>query len=197
MKRFTKISAAVAIAATLSACGGTSSSSGPDLNTVLDRTVLALEYAEAKLDKPQTDAGGQEQVEVFTDIMHQVMNSDPQFYTKPIGMKLREDAAFVGFKDTNNNNVVDAGEEDLFTIELDSERNRIIATNLTSGEGTYRVSGTGLFAGYMIGRLMSRQRRAGVKPASFANRNVKASKPRSSRPSARSSTRSGSSRAGK
>lgn len=197
MNNIAKIAAAAAVAASLTACGGASSKKGVDLNVVLDRTVVALEYAEAELEKPASEGAAKEQVEVFTSIMQQVMNTDPKLQSKPVGVMLREDAAFIGFSDANGDNVADAGETKLFSIELDGERNRIIATNLTSGEGSYRVSGTGLFAGYMIGRLMGRQRRAGVRPASFANRNAKASSPRSSRPSARSSTRSGSSRGGK
>ena len=200
MKNIIKITAVIAVTTSLTACGGASSKKGTDLNEVLDRTVIALEFAEAKLEKPADEEASNQQVEVFTSIMHQVMNRAPKLQSQPVGVVLREDAAFIGFNDKNGDNVADAGEKELFSIELDGERNRIIATNLESGQGSYRVSGTGLFAGYMIGRLMGRQRRAGVKPSSFANRNVKASKPRSARRAstrARSSTRSGSSRGGK
>ena len=200
MNQFIKMSSTALLAVTLAACSRASAPQGPDLGSVLDRTVLALEYAEAQFDKPEDEAAAAKQLDAFSCLMFQAMNTDPRFYNKTIGVNLREDAAFVGFADANGNNVADAGEKDIFTVELDAERNRIIATDLASGEGTYRLSGTGLLAGYIAGRLIGRQGRAGVKSSSFANRNVKSSTDyRKSRPAprARSSTRSGSSRAGK
>ena len=200
MNQFIKMSSTALLAVTLAACSRASAPQGPDLGSVLDRTVLALEYAVAQFDKPEDEAAAAKQLDAFSGLMFQAMNTDPRFYNKTIGVNLREDAAFVGFADANGNNVADAGEKDIFTVELDAERNRIIATDLASGEGTYRLSGTGLLAGYIAGRLIGRQGRAGVKSSSFANRNVKSSTDyRKSRPAprARSSTRSGSSRAGK
>lgn len=200
MNYLLKISATAIFAATLTACSGASTQKGPDLGAVLDRTIMALEYAEAELEKPTADAEASAQMDVFTSLLHQSMNFEPKFYKKPVGIKLREDAAFVGFADLNGNNVVDAGEKDIFTVEIDGEQNRIIATDVISGEGTYRLSGSGLLTGYFIGRLLTRQRRSGVKPSSFANRSVKSSADyRKSRPApkARSRSRSGSARAGK
>lgn len=201
MNTLLKLSTISILAFAVAACSGAKSTpKGPDLGNVLDRTVAALEYAEVNLEKPEDEAGTEEQLTTFTQIMTQVMNADPAVHNQPVGMSLREDAAFIGFEDKNGNAVSDPGEKDLFSVEIDGERNRIIATDLASGEGTYRLSGTSLFAGYMLGRLMSRQGRAGVKPSSFANRNVKSPTAyRQSRPTqqARSSTRSGSSRSGK
>lgn len=199
MNRITKITSAAALASLLAACGG-ASTKGPDLGVVLDRTVMALDYAEAEFEKPTDDAGAAVQMDNFTGLMFQAMNSQPQFYKTPIGVSLRDDAAFLGFEDKNTNNVKDVGEKEIFTVELDAERNRIIATDLVSGEGTYRVSGAGLMAGFIAARLLGRQGRAGVKSSSFASRNMKSSADyRKSRPvkSARSKTRSGSSRTGK
>lgn len=200
MNQLMKMSTAALLAVTLAACSQASAPKGADLGVVLDRTVMALEFAEQQFEKPEDDAAAAKQLNAFTGLMHQAMNLDPRFYKKPIGVSLREDAAFVGFEDANSNNVADAGEDTIFTVELDAERNRIIATDVTSGEGTYRISGSGLLAGYIAGRLIGRQGRAGVKSSSFANRNAKSSADyRKSRPAprARSSTRSGSSRAGK
>jgi len=200
MNQLTKISTIAVLAVTLTACSNASAPTGPDLGQVLDRTVAALEFAEKNFEKPEGEAETEKQLELFTNVMAQAMNSTPSFHKQPIGVSLREDASFLGFEDKNSNGVSDAGEKDIFTVEIDGERNRIIATDIVSGQGTYRVSGTGLFAGYLLGRLMSRQSRAGVKSSSFANRNVKSSSDyRKSRPvkRARSSTRSGSSRSGK
>jgi len=203
MIQLAKISTLAVVAITLSACSQsrTSSATGPDLGVVLDRTVMALNYAETEMEKTEDEATAEKQLATFTKIMTGVMNADPRPYTQPIGVNLREDAAFVGYADANNNGVSDAGEKDIFKVEIDGEGNRIIATDMISGEGTYRRSGGGFLAGYFVGRLLSRQSRAGVKPSSFANRNVKSSTDyRKSRPAtktARSSVRSGSSRSGK
>ena len=201
MNQFMKMTSIAALGAILVGCSSASTPKGPDLGSVLDRTVMALEFAASPDFEQAVETSTEEkQLKDFTAIMWQAMNLDPQFYNKPIGVSLREDAAFVGFEDANGNNISDAGEKDIFTVELDAERNRIIATDITSGEGTYRISGSGLLAGYIAGRLLGRQSRAGVKPASFASRNVKSTADyRKSRPAprARSRTRSGSARAGK
>jgi len=168
MNAFTKLSTAAVLATLLVGCNATSSKpTGPDLATVLDRTVMVLEYAEANFEKTEDEAEGEKQLKTLTSVMHQAMNAAPSL---------------------NN------------AVEIDAERKRIIATDLTSGEGTYRVSGSGLLLGYMAGRLLGRQGRAGVRPSSFANRNVKSSSDyRKTRPTPRASTktRSGSSRVGK
>ena len=201
MTRVLKLTTAAALATILVGCSAANSkSTGPDLGAVLDRTIKVIEFADSKFDKVEDGAKANAQLEDLTRVMQQAMNADPRLYNKPVGVNLREDAAFVGFADANGNNVSDPGEKDIFTIEIDAERNRIIATDLVSGEGTYRLSGSGLLLGYMAGRLLGRQGRAGVKPSSFAGRNVKSSSEyRKTRPApkARSKTRSGSSRVGK
>lgn len=202
MNAFTKLSTAAVLATLLVGCNATSSKpTGPDLGTVLDRTVMVLEYAEANFEKTEDETEGEAQLKTLTSVMHQAMNAAPSLNNnQAVGVSLREDAAFLGFADKNGNNVSDPGEKDLFTVEIDAERKRIIATDLTSGEGTYRVSGSGLLLGYMAGRLLGRQGRAGVNSSSFANRNVKSSSEyRKSRPTprAKTKTRSGSSRVGK
>ena len=161
MNNLVKLTVAGTMAALLAACSSASTPKGPDLGSVLDRTVMALEFAEAQFEKPEGEAEGETQLENFSALMHQAMNLDPAFYSKPVGISMREDAAFVGFADLNGNNISDAGEKDIFTVELDPERNHIIATDIISGEGTYRVSGAGLMAGYIAGRLIGRQGRAG------------------------------------
>jgi len=174
---------------------------GPDLGQVLDRTVYAMEYYHGQItsDPEQVVEVTDEMLNDFTGVMAQVMNASPAFYPNNLGMSLEEDASFKGFEDKNSNNVRDAGETDIFMVEIDSERSRLIATDLVSGEATtFRASGTGFLAGALVGRLMGRQSRAGVKPSSFANRKTTArSSYDSKRSSARSRTKTGSSRSGK
>lgn len=197
MKSISAISLIAVLA--LSACSG--SVKGPDLGQVLDRTVYAMEYYHQ-----QTTTDSEEVVEItdanmeeFRDIMTQVMNAQPAFHESNLGVALEEDASFTGFNDKNSDNVKDAGEKEIFRVEIDAERSRLIATDLVSGEATtFRASGTGFLAGALVGRLLGRQSRAGVKSSSFANRKTTArSSYDSKRSSARSRTRTGSSRSGK
>jgi len=111
MTNLIKFAALSALAVSMTACNSSSSSkaTGPDLGVVLDRTIMTLEYAEANFEKPadadapEDEAATEAMFTSLTGIMHQVMNSEPQFYGKPIGVSLREDAAFLGFAFTRNN----------------------------------------------------------------------------------------------
>ena len=96
-----------------------------------------------------------------------------------IGVQLRPDGAIEGFIDQNKDGKKSgANEKRLFTVEIDTERNRLIAIDDTGQGGeTYRRErgyrpglGTGLFMGYMLGSMMGRQNRyysgsrAGMRP---------------------------------
>ena len=171
-----------------------------DLGAVLDRTEFALmnyeKMTQLEIDETATEATP-EQMEEFRGIYTQVMNVDPKFYDKQIGLALKEDGSFLGFQDGNYNNVQDSGEEKLFTVEIDTENSRLIATDLNGSSSGLRFSGTGFLAGAIVGRLLGRQRAAGIKPGAFANRNVKPRSSYKSPSSARSKSRSGGVRTGK
>jgi len=78
--RISHISAAVISAAFLAGCSAASSPKGPDLGSVLDRTVMALEFAEAEFEKPEAPTEAAMMVDEFSGLMRQAMNLDPQFY---------------------------------------------------------------------------------------------------------------------
>lgn len=163
-----------------------------DLGAVLDRADYALSNYNAEMEgETATDA----EMAEFTLFMADVMNSPTPFYDKALGMELREDATFVGFADENANGARDSGEKDVFTVEVDTANQRLIATD-TSGDAVHhRYSGGGFIAGLLIGNLLSRQNRAGISRNSFSNRNTTSRSSYTS--SARSRSRSGGSRAGK
>lgn len=167
-----------------------------DLGQVLDRTEFAIEtfeeYAAANTDSTElTDS----QVDDFGVHLANVMNTEPRFYDDFIGMKVQDDAVFLGFKDSNANGSQDSGEKKVFSVEIDSENYRLIATDETGETVGHRFSGTGIMTGLLIGSMLNRQRNAGITPGSFNNRNVT---PRSNyKPSARTRTRTGGSRSGK
>jgi hypothetical protein len=185
MKRVKYIVFAAALSVMLSACGGSPESA--DLTAVLDRTLNALDRYDSYLANNNVTEVTDEHMPVLIDNLHEAYNAQPAFYGAPIGVALKEDASFDGFKDDNQNNVKDSGESTIFTVEIDSANERLIATDET-GTSTFRGAATGFLAGALIGHLLGRQRGAGIKPGAFNNRKV--SSPESYR-NARSASRSG------
>ena len=179
-----------------------SSAQTADLGKVLDRTEYAINAYEGFAQEKQMEKVGEEEMKQFTAFLTGVMNADPRFYDDPIGLELMQDASFKGFADKNGDGIQDSGEAKIFTIEIDGENRRLIATDTASGSGSHLGMGTGFLAGMLIGNLMNRQSAAGVQRGAFNNRNTTArsaySAPASSRTaSARSSSRSGGFSSGK
>ena len=162
-----------------------------DLGNVLDRTDYALTNYEVSNAEGDVDEA---EMEMFTSYLTDVMNAQPAFYADPIGMNLGADAMFTGYKDANVNGVQDSGEDNIFTVEVDVENERLIATDVSGNSVHHRYSGTGLVTGLLIGRLLSRQSAAGIRRGSFNNRRTTS---RTSYSNARSRSRSGGSRSGK
>lgn len=192
-----------ASALVIASCGAVTAD-GPDLGQVLDRTVYVLDYYSENSDNKVADDVTDEDLNDFTGLMQRVMNAEPPFYDKPVGVAIEADATFSGFIDNNMDNIQDSGETEIFTVEIDAENNRLIATDTVSGQATsVRSAATGFIAGALIGRLMGRQRAAGINRGAFNSRNVQSradynkTRPAPKRSSARSKSRSGSSRGGK
>ena len=79
----------------------------------------------------------------------------------PIGVDLRGDGALEGFKDPNKNMKKESGETTYFTIEIDKERKRLIASNTVAGDTyrrdrAYRPRG-GMLSGFILGSMLFRQ----------------------------------------
>ena len=171
--------------------GGPSGPQSADLGQVLDRTVVALEKFDEEVKKQNISELGDAEMAKLTEFMTYVMNYDPRFYDQTLGITLMKDATFLGFADANGNNIQDSGEGKVFTVEIDSENKRLIATD-TAGNGShFGFSGAGFLAGALIGSLLSRQSAAGVKPGSFNNRTTTSRANYRAPSSARSRSRSG------
>ncbi|MEX0367055.1 hypothetical protein [Ruegeria sp. HKCCD8929] len=164
-----------------------------DLGQVLDRTEFAIVKYQEYLDQNGIAEATNNEVDEFAGFLTQILNSDPRFYDKQLGLEIQTDAKFLGFADANTNGIKDSDEGDVFTIEIDEANNRLIATDTAGSSAGLRFSGAGFLAGALLGNLIGRQRSAGVSAASFNNRTVT---PRSSY-SAPRSARSGGLRAGK
>lgn len=77
---------------------------------------------------------------------------------------IRDDGAIEGFRDINKDGTrQNATEAQLFWLEIDAPRKRVIVSQKIGGQSyrrPYRTSGLGmgLMGGYMLGRMMGRQR---------------------------------------
>lgn len=171
--------------------GGSSTSQSADLGQVLDRTVFALDKYDAYLKENDVKEAGEKQFDQLTGFMGNVMNQEPRFYDENIGVSLRKDATFEGYTDSNGNRVKDADESEVFTVEIDSENKRLIATDTSGNASDVGFSGTGFLAGALIGGLLARQLGGGVKPGSFNDRKTTPRNSYKAPASARSRARSG------
>ena len=182
----------------LGAC--TAAPTGPqtvDLGQVLDRTEMAINGFQSYAEQEGVEELSNADMQTFRSFLGGVYNSEPRFYDRPMGVSLEEDGSFLGFVDANMNDVQDAGEDDLFTVEIDAENERLIATDMAGQSSGLRFSSGGFLTGLIVGRMLSRQSSAGIARGSFNNRTVT---PRSSYrapASARSRVRSGGVRSGK
>lgn len=168
-----------------------------DLGQVLDRTEFALVNYQGFLSENEVAEPSEEQVKEFTLFYTAVLNADPRFYDKPLGLSVQQDASFLGYADANGNGVQDNDEGKVFTVEIDEENKRLIATDVAGNSTGLRFSGTGFLAGALMGHFLSRQRAAGVSKGAFNNRTVGNRASYKAPASARSGARSGGIRAGK
>lgn len=93
-----------------------------------------------------------------------------QIAKSQIGVKMPTDGSVEGYLDYNNNFTQDGNEKRIFKVELDVERNRLIATDT---QNQYRRSSgysfaQGMFAGYFLRSMFGRQRSMGIMPSRFA-----------------------------
>ena len=173
---------------------------GVDLNEVLDVTVDTItgydQQAAADDQKAESIDGFREQLRTAYN------TAQPPLSPQPVGVDLRNDGVIVGYADPNGSDAKDSGENPLFTVEIDGEKERLIATDTSGQSQEHGFSMGGLLTGYIIGSLLSRQSAAGVSKSSLANRTTTSkSSYAASRAAAISSARarsgSGSHRSGK
>jgi len=127
------------------------------------------------------------------------------FEGETVGIGYTKSGAFVGFADESKDGLMDEDERAIFTVEVDAEQSRLIATDLENSyhrDGSYRA-GSGFLTGFLIARMVSGQRSSGVNTSKFKSMSMSQrgyhSAAKSSVRSARSarSTGSGSFRSGK
>lgn len=154
-----------------------------DLNKVLDVMIATIDQlADNKVEGADENANAEE-VLAAADADNSAVSgeflttytknlNDAKVMTKPVGTVMRSDGAIEGFQDNNADGKKDAGEQQLFTVEIDAERSRLIATDTQNAyhrDSGFHIRPGSLFMGYMLGSMLSRQRASGISPARYSN----------------------------
>ena len=176
--KIASLSALLTATCLLSACSPRTAS--VDLDRVLDVTSQTLttfeqEQAYNNYDENSELAANEssmnpEAMQEFGKQLERNLNrAAPQIHPEAIGVNMSEDGSVQGYNDKNNNGMKDSGEKELFKIEVDGEKQRLLAS---SGEHVrdHGFSGSGLLTGLLIGNLLSRQRGAGISPSSLSSK---------------------------
>lgn len=156
------LSVALASVILLAACAPNSVPT-VDLDAVLGVTSKTMEsYGGAMEDAKAMDG--------FTDELQSNLNAtNPKIYPEMISVTLKDDGSIEGYHDANKNTIQDTSESVLFKLEVDSEKNRLLAS-ASDQVREHGFSGTGLLTGLLIGNLLSRQRSAGIDPKSLSSK---------------------------
>ena len=125
-----------------------------------DKTAEGIEAVDVE-DKDKTES--------FVELFRTKLNA-AKLVSTPIGVKIEDSGVIRGFADKDKNNVMAAGEKSVFKIEIDPERNRVVATDEGGHYRDHRYRRSGFFGAYIYGRMLSRNRgyytgaRASAKP---------------------------------
>lgn len=151
----------------LAGCGGTSENTQTraDLHRVMD-------IASTTMETFKSDKEGDAALADFTGEFEKNLNTmQPAPHPGQLAVNLEKDGSFHGYEDKNNNHVQDSDEGEVFKLEIDTENKRILASDTESVEESSMMGGMGgmmggMMMGMLMGSLLSRQRSAGVNPAS-------------------------------
>ncbi len=167
---FTALSLLVVVAG-LSGCGSGSSTKAEvvELNKVIDAfeaTMAALDGAEGEAGAEGADtiapvASANEDKEKTTQFLTAFASelNKAKVHSKSVGVSMNASGSIEGFTDANGNMSRDGNDERVFMIEIDSERDRLIASTTTEGDTyhrPYHYRPGGMFMGYMLGSMMGR-----------------------------------------
>ena len=156
----------------ISGCGSSAPVEVVDLNKVLDVLVVVLDEqaggAKGKAtamgdgktaDKVVEMPAGQEDPAIekaFEKKFADKLNA-AKLMSSPIGIDVNAKGEVIGFIDPNKNNVQSAGEKKLFSIEIDIEGGRLIASDTSGNRRPHRYH-SGM-SGFLLGTMLGRQSR--------------------------------------
>jgi hypothetical protein len=192
--------------------GGSETTVAPkaDLEKILQITTDELK----KFEEKHKDTSKEKAMGDFSLSLAETLNAtEPKVYPKTLGVVAEKDGSFTGFEDKNVNKLKDDGEPTAFKIEIDGEKQKLIASNnersAESGIGGLMMGmAGGMMMGMLMGSIMNRQSATGTTPgantpprrsakAAQTSRSSSSSRRSSSAPSARSRSGSGSFSSGK
>jgi hypothetical protein len=173
--RFFALALFTSLCATFQGCSSSSDVDVVDLNRVLDLLAETLDEQAAKA-APPAAAEVSSDAEIAAGTIKPVdpTQTNPaieseflvayaaklnaaNLITSPIGVEMSSTGEIVGFKDANSDAVQTPDESQLFTVTIDLEQNRLIASD---GDGNYRPHSYrpgGFFTGYLLGSMLGRQ----------------------------------------
>jgi len=133
---------------------------------------MAAQTASADKDKPAAGKTlDKEKEQAFLSKFAAKLNK-AQLISEPIGVAMLPEGTIQGFVDLNNNGVKDgAAERELFKVQLDQQRNRILASDASNRyrEHQYGFSPGGFFTGLLLGTMLNRQRTTGFDASKFGS----------------------------
>lgn len=148
------------------ACGGGSSEPAPkaNLERILDISAAELKAFETK----HKDSPEDKVMDNFATSLAETLNTtEPKVYSKTLGIKAEKDGSFTGFSDTNVNKLKDDGEATVFKVEIDGDKQKLIASDSErSAESPLGGMMMGMMMGMLLGSVMSRQSATGTTPGS-------------------------------
>jgi len=182
------------------ACGGGEPEPKANLERILEISADELKAFETK----HKDTSKEKAMSDFALSLSDTLNStEPKVYPKTLGVTAEKDGSFTGFRDDNVNKLQDKGEPTIFKVEIDGDKQKLIASDSErSAESSFPFGGMmmGMMAGMLMGNIMNRQRATGTTPGANTppRKSAKSTKSSafSSSSSKKSSTPSAKSRAG-
>ena len=189
MKKFSLLLVGLLFVSFSMGCGSDEVVEVIDLNRVLDVMTATLdelkstpvEGVEKNAEGTETTATktlAKEDIALFLRQFEKDLNA-AKLLSTPIGAGMSKSGAITGFTDQDKNGIRDGSDKLLFTIEMDGEGERLIATDI---QNQYRrdthYSGGGMggfFTGYLIGSMLMGQRSMGYPPSRYSNMKMSSS----------------------
>ena len=134
-----------------------------DLNKVLD----VFEKTLAELDGDDKEAASADDIKSLKEEDKEKENlflttfatnlNKAKIMKDPVGVEFANAGTINGFTDKDGNNQKSSTEKQVFTLDLDMERNRVVATDNNNHYRDYHYRPRfGFFSGYMLGSMLSR-----------------------------------------
>lgn len=183
------------------ACGGGNESvraPKANLERILEITADELK----KFEEKHKDTSKEKAMGDFSLSLADTLNTtEPKVYPKTLGIIAEKDGSFTGFDDKNVNKLKDDGERTAFKIEIDGDKQKLIASDsersAESGIGGLMMGmAGGMMMGMLLGSIMNRQSATGTRPGANTPPRRAAGSSSSSRSSSSSSSSSARSRSG-